>query len=301
MVSVIIPTYNAAAYLPKLLSALKRQTVSHELIVLDSESTDNTRLLLSKAGVIFIPIDKAAFNHGATRNKGIELAKYDTVVFMTQDALPTADDTLERLINSLYSNEEVAMAYGRQLPYPETDIFGQFARYTNYPSKSLLKDKSMIPVMGIKTCSCSNSFAVYRKPLLNKIGGFPQDTILGEDVTVAARFILDGYFLAYCAESQVFHSHNYSIVEEFRRYFDIGVFHQQQKLVLQPFTKAESEGLRYVVDESKYLVRMGAGWLLPAQYVRTVAKYIGYRAGRLYTVFPKRINKSLSMHRTFWK
>ncbi|MBD2751863.1 glycosyltransferase family 2 protein [Spirosoma validum] len=301
MVSVVIPTYNASGYLPKLILALSRQTLSHELIVLDSESKDDTRLLLNKAGISFVSINKGNFNHGGTRNIGLEMSKYDIVIFMTQDALPATDDTLERLVDRLSSSNQIAMAYGRQLPYPDTDIFGQFARYANYPSQSLIKDQTMISKMGIKTCSCSNSFAAYHKPLLKEIGGFPEDTILGEDVTVAAHFILRGYSLAYCAEAQVYHSHNYSLGEEFRRYFDIGVFHRQQQKVLHPFTKAESEGLRYVLDESKYLIKLGVSWLLPVQYVRTIAKYVGYRTGWFYHIFPKRFNKLLSMHRSFWK
>ncbi|MVM29559.1 glycosyltransferase [Spirosoma sp. HMF4905] len=300
MISVVIPTYNAALYLPELILALRRQTVEHELIILDSESTDNTRLVLSLVDIPFVSISKTSFNHGATRNIGIELSKYETIVFLTQDALPTSDNTLENLIDSLYQNDNVAMAYGRQLPYPDTDIFGRFARYANYPSQSLLKNKAMIEQLGIKTCSCSNSFSVYRKSLLKEIGGFPSNTILGEDVSVAAQFILQGYTLAYSAEAQVLHSHNYSLSEEFRRYFDIGVFHRQQQLILQPFKKAETEGLRYVLEESKYLINMGAGGQIPMQYIRTIAKYMGYRAGWLYTYFPNWINKFLSMHRSFW-
>ncbi|QIP12032.1 glycosyltransferase [Spirosoma aureum] len=301
MISVVIPTFNAAQYLPKLLLALSTQTIQYELIILDSESTDDTCLLLSKAAIPFITVPKSSFNHGTTRNLGVELSKYEIVVFLTQDALPASDTTLEALVKGLQNDANSAMAYGRQLPYPETDIFGRFARYINYPEQSLVKSKSMIPQLGIKTCSCSNSFAVYKKTLLKQIGGFPKNTILGEDVTVAARFILDGYSLVYCAEAQVYHSHTYSIPEEFRRYFDIGVFHQQQREILKAFRKAEAEGFRYVLDESNYLIQMNKKRLLPMQYVRTVAKLVGYRAGKLFNYFPIFLNRKLSMHRSFWK
>lgn len=301
MVSIIIPTYNAASYLPGLVKALNEQTLAHELIVLDSESTDSTQSLLAEAGINYVSVPKNEFNHGATRNLGVSLAAHDTIVFLTQDAVPVANNTIETLVNSLHQYDYVAMAYGRQLPYSDTGIFGKFARHINYPAQSIVKDRALIPVLGIKTCSCSNSFAAYRKEMLQRIGGFPTDTILGEDVTVAARFIADGYSLAYCAESKVFHSHDYSIREEFQRYFDIGVFHRQQKAVLQEFTRAESEGFKYVLEESKYLIEMGHTQLLPAQYIRTAAKYIGYRAGQMYNHFPQRLNRQLSMHRSFWK
>ena len=207
MVSVVIPTYNAATHLSALLKRLREQTLSHELILIDSESDESTQQVFRDEKVDVVRIKKSDFNHGTTRNLGIQLAQYDKVIFMTQDALPASTETLQKLVEILDSRQDIAMAYGRQLPYPETGMFGQFARKNNYPSVSLIKTREMIPQMGIKTCSCSNSFAIYKKQDLLKIGGFPSDTILGEDVSVAARFILQGKAVAYCAEAEVFHSH----------------------------------------------------------------------------------------------
>ena len=41
-ISVIIPTYNAKKYIPKLFERVKEQTIDFELIVIDSSSTDDT-------------------------------------------------------------------------------------------------------------------------------------------------------------------------------------------------------------------------------------------------------------------
>ena len=299
--SVIIPTHNAAVYLPILLETLQNQTLSHELIILDSESNDATRSILTDAGINYTSIKKADFNHGATRNLGLKLAKYETVIFLTQDALPAYSDTLEKIEVALYCDSKVAMAYGRQLPNPGIGIFGQFARLTNYPERSLLKNRELIPTMGIKTCSCSNSFAAYKKSTLLNFGGFPENIILGEDVSVAAQFILSDLTIAYCAEACVYHSHDYTLLEEFKRYFDIGVFHQQQQAVLAEFTKAESEGIKYVLEESRYIVKAGKPHKLIVQYLRTIAKYAGYKAGLIQNIFPKNVKKRFSMHKSFWE
>ncbi|MGF7216830.1 rhamnosyltransferase [Spirosoma lacussanchae] len=301
MVSVVIPTYNAGHYLPKLIPALKKQTLEHELIIIDSESTDDSAIYFKENSIPYTSIDKISFNHGATRNLGLKLSSSNIVVFLTQDALPADQYTLERLVNCLEKDERIAMAYGRQLPYDDTDVFGRFARLANYPAESLLKDKSLISKLGIKTCSCSNSFAVYKKDLMELVSLFPDDTILGEDVTVAAKFILSGYAISYCAEAQVFHSHTYSISEEFGRYFDIGVFHRQQNNVLKYFNGAESEGLRYVLQESKFLIQNKAFQQLPMQLLRTIAKFAGYKLGFNYQQLPKRLKVLFSMHKSFWK
>ncbi|MEZ0485834.1 glycosyltransferase family 2 protein [Fibrella aquatica] len=300
MISIVVPTYNASAYLPQLLQRLKDQTINHELIIIDSESDHATQQLFIQYHVDVIRINKAEFNHGGTRNLGLNLAKHDTVVFMTQDALPASTTTLQTLVDCLYSREDIAMAYGRQLPYPETGTFGSFARSINYPAQSLIKTKELIPQMGIKTCSCSNSFAVYRKSALLAIGGFPTDTILGEDVSVAARFILQNKALAYCAEAAVYHSHDYTIAEEFKRYFDIGVFHREQQDVLSKFSQAESEGAKYIVHEWQHLAKTGQFTLIPVQLVRTFAKYTGYKLGRIEHRLPVGIKRKISMHRSFW-
>ncbi len=300
MVSVVIPTYNAAAYLPALLKRLREQTIPHELILIDSESDEPTQQVFRNEKVDIVRIKKSEFNHGATRNLGLQLAQYDKVIFLTQDALPASIDTLQQLVKALDSRQDVAMAYGRQLPYPETGVFGQFARKNNYPSVSLIKTKEMIPQMGIKTCSCSNSFAIYKKHDLLAIGGFPSDTILGEDVSVAARFILQGKAVAYTAEAKVFHSHDYTIVEEFKRYFDIGVFHREQNAILKEFSKAESEGFRYVLQEWRYLHQNGRAFLIPVQLAHVAAKYIGYRLGRMEHLLSNKLKSRLSMHSRFW-
>lgn len=301
MVSVIIPTHNAAAYLPLLLKRLREQTLSHELILIDSESDQATQRIFDQQKINVVRIKKEDFNHGTTRNLGLQIAAYDTVIYMTQDALPACSTTLQSLVDMLYSQDNIAMAYGRQLPYPETGVFGRFARLINYPAESLLKTKALIPRMGIKTCSCSNSFAVYRKSELLAVGGFPTDTILGEDVSVAARFILQDKAIAYCAEAAVYHSHDYTLGEEFKRYFDIGVFHQEQRSVLSAFTQVETEGFKFVVEEWKYLIQDGHWTLLPAQLVRTAAKYIGYRLGSWEQYLPTSVKRSISMHPSFWK
>jgi rhamnosyltransferase len=301
MISVIIPTYNAGMYLPQLLTRLAEQTLAHELIIIDSDSKDNTQAVLKERNISFHKISSASFNHGGTRNLAISLAKHETIIMLTQDAIPANSEALETLVNSLNSRDDIAMAYGRQLPYPEAGVLSQFARQTNYPAISRIKAWKDIPELGIRTCHCSNSFAAYRKSALLAVGGFPNDTVLGEDVVVAARLITNGRSLAYCADAKVFHSHDYSLQEEFKRYFDIGAFHQQQQALLAPFTRAESEGLRYVLQEWKYLSKNQHLGLIPAQIIRTGAKFIGYRLGKWQNHLPVSIKRKLSMHAAFWK
>ena len=301
MVSVVIPTYNAGNYLPRLLDALAKQTLAHELIIVDSTSRDNTQAILRERNIPFHEVSPALFNHGGTRNLAMSFTSHPVVIMMTQDALPVHPDTLKNLVAMLLRDENIGMAYGRQLPYPEAGILSQFARMTNYPAESRLKAWKDIPSLGIRTCHCSNSFAAYKKADFLAVGGFPTDTILGEDVVLAAKLITNGKSLAYCAEAPVYHSHDYALTEEFRRYFDIGAFHQQQEKLLQPFTGAESEGLKYVIQEWKYLAGNNHLALIPAQVLRTAAKLVGYKLGKWQRHLPLSLKQKISMHASFWK
>ncbi|WP_159333845.1 glycosyltransferase family 2 protein, partial [Klebsiella pneumoniae] len=107
----------------------------------------------------------------------------------------------------------------------DANPLAQHARAFNYPDKGYIASKSSIPKMGLKTAFMSNSFSAYRLSVFKKIGGFPSNTILCEDMFYTAKAILAGYKVAYVPEAKVHHSHNYSPSEEFKRYFDIGVFH----------------------------------------------------------------------------
>ncbi len=145
----------------------------------------------------------------------------------------------------------------------------------------------------------SNSFAAYRVADLQAVGGFPSSVILGEDMSVAARLLMAGKTVAYVADACAHHSHNYSVLQEFRRYFDTGVFHARSPWLLAEFGSAGGEGLRFVRSELAYLWRQ-APWWIPSALVRTAAKLIGYRLGRLESRWPLWFKRWCSMHKGYW-
>ncbi|EFM89336.1 glycosyl transferase family protein [Actinobacillus pleuropneumoniae] len=295
-ISVIIPTYNAQNYLVKLLDQLKHQAVNNfELIIIDSSSKDNTvEIAKQYTDNIFI-IPPSEFDHGGTRSNAAKIANGDILIFFTQDALPYDEYCLKNILE-LFNDVDLSAAYGRQLSYPETNLFGKHLREFNYPDKTEIRSLQDISKYGIKTAQLSNSFAAYRKSHLLKIGNFKDGLILGEDVYVGAKLILAGYKIAYVGNAKVYHSHSYTIWQEFKRYFDIGVFHQCEKWIIEKFGKAEGEGKKYIKSEFKYLLDNYAWYLLPEWFIRNVMKYLGYKLGRNYQKLPKSLILKLSMH-----
>ncbi|HRF57710.1 MAG TPA: glycosyltransferase [Campylobacterales bacterium] len=296
--SIVVPFRNAEAFIGLLLPRLLEQHNCIEIIAIDSESTDATAQLLSSYPIKYIHILASEFNHGATRDMAMRLAASEIVVFLTQDALPDASDSLATLVNS-FEDESVGIAYGRQLPHKDAKPFGAHARLFNYPKESRLKTYTDKSELGIKTPFCSNSFAAYRKSAYLEVGGFPTDTILSEDMLAAAKMLKAGYKVAYNADSCVYHSHDYGITEEFRRYFDTGVFHARNSWIREEFGGAGGEGARYVSSELRYLAK-GAPYLIPQLFIRNAAKLFGFRLGLIEDTLALWLKKKLSMHKGYW-
>lgn len=297
----LIPLRNGGEVWRRWLEAYATQTVKPEqVLVIDSSSSDGSAELARQAGfpVHVIPVER--FNHGATRQLGVEmLTEAEILVFMTQDAVLARPDALERLL-ACFADQRVGAAYGRQLPHPGGGAIAAHARLFNYSAASAVKTRADAPSLGIKTAFLSNSFAAYRRSALLEVGGFPSNVILGEDTYVAARMLLNDWKIAYCAEAQVFHSHDYTMLQEFRRYFDTGVFHGREPWLRREFGQPVGEGMRFVRSELRYLARE-LPFLIPAALARTFVKYAGYKLGTLERHWPMWLKRRLSMHHGYWK
>lgn len=102
------------------------------------------------------------------------------------------------------------------------------------------------------------------------------------------------------AEAKVFHSHNYTISQDFRRYFDMGIFHKNQNWLVVEFGKPQGEAIKYIKSEMNFLWKQKKLELLPEFVLRNAMKFLGYMLGSQYGRLPKGIVKRLSMNRSWW-
>lgn len=299
--AVVIPTLNAAPFLPRLIDGLRAQAIAPaQVLVIDSESTDETCDVFADFGARVVNYPRRLFNHGGTRAHAMSLVpEADYIVMMTQDAIPADWHTIEHLV-ARFADPAVGMAYGRQLPRPKTGAVERFSRLFNYPEESEVRSIADRERLGVKTTFCSNSFAAYRRTAYEEAGGFPLDAFFAEDQITAGRMLLAGWKLAYAADAQVFHSHGYSIREEFNRYFDVGVFHRRNDWLRDKFGKAEGEGMRYLRNELAYLWQVERS-AIPSSAMRTLAKYAGYRLGLLEERLSNGVKARFSMQPSYWR
>ncbi|WP_407301206.1 glycosyltransferase family 2 protein, partial [Klebsiella quasipneumoniae] len=247
---IAVPTYNGGKIWKEVITSIKKYAPQNlYVLVIDSNSKDDTAANALAAGFDVDTINGADFNHGGTRNIAVEKAQHehDIIIFMTQDAIPQQDFIIN--IIDAFKDEKVACAYGRQLPHVDANPLASHARYYNYPTKDYVCGYEDIPEMGIKTVFMSNSFSAYRISAFEKLGGFPSNTILCEDMYFTAKAVKAGFKVAYTANAVVRHSHNYTPMEEFKRYFDIGVFHADEPWIREEFGGAGGEGKRFILSE----------------------------------------------------
>jgi rhamnosyltransferase len=296
-ISIIIPTYNASHYLQKLLTSLCSQTLQDpEIIIIDSSSEDRTIEIAENFKVRVFSIPKEQFDHGGTRTKAGKMATGDILVYLTQDALPANDEAVTRLITPFCKDDMVGLTFGRQLPHDDATPYAMHRRLFNYPDHSYTREIVDKHLYGIKAAFCSNSFAAYRRTALEDVGWFKENLVMGEDLHVAARMLIKGYRLSYVADASVYHSHNYTAMQEFNRYFDLGVFFERERWLLTEFGQPESEGIRSVKSEVTFLISSGLVHLIPISLIRAGARLVGYRLGLLNKMLPPSIASRLSMY-----
>lgn len=280
-IALIVPTCDPGVIWIEWLEAFQKQTLRPKFLwIIDSSSNDGYPEKSISYGFTIHTIKRSEFSHGGTRQWAVEeLSEVDLVVFMTQDAILASPESLANLVDA-FGDPSVAAAYGRQLPRKGANPIEAFARTFNYPASSKVKSITDTPELGIKTAFFSNSFGAFRRSPLLKIGGFPSRLNFCEDVYAASKLLINGWKIAYVSEATVFHSHEYSLWEEFQRYIRVGSFYGKERWVVQTFGKTKREGKKLLLAELCYLIPRHIG-LLPSALFRSAIKLIGYRIGEI--------------------
>ena len=280
MLSVIIPTLNAAKELPGLLDMLEKQSVrADEIIVVDSASDDDTvKICKADNSVKLIQIERKDFDHGKTRDMALRESKGDIVVFLTHDALPADEYLLENLIKPIINEKSIALSAGRQLPKPDSTHMERLVREFNYPEQSRIRSKEDLAELGIKTFFCSDVCCAYNKAIYLELGGFDYPLKTNEDMFYAAKVIHAGYRISYTADAMVYHSHNFTLKEQYRRNYIQGYEIEKRKDFLN-VGSYQGEGMKLVRFVSARLLKKGHLLSFIRFFFDCCARKLGHSAG----------------------
>lgn len=282
-VDAVIPAYKPGHDLRKLVEKLLDQTVRLGRIIIintDREFFDEKEYLIAPA-VEVVHITRHEFDHAGTRDMGLRMSDADYVLFMTMDAIPKDNYLVEKLLSGFRRADNIAVSYARQLPKKDCNRIEQITREFNYPAQSRVQTSDDIKELGIKAYFCSDVCAMYDTSIYRSLGGFKAPAIFNEDMVYAAGALDVGYAVSYCADALVYHSHNYTGRQYYRRNFDLGVSQADHPEIFERFN-VKGTGMQLVRKSLAQICRRGT----PADIIRLVyysgMKYLGFRKGKNY-------------------
>ena len=297
MLSVVVPVKDGGVDLQRCLGAIRSQNIAEEveIIVVDSGSTDDSVVIAREHGATVIDIAPGTFTHGGSRNLGALRARGEVLMFISQDAYPVADDWLELLIAPIREDETVASVYGRQLPHdgasPPEVYFLDFL----YGPRARRQSASGVAEVSMDTTLFSNVNAAIRRRLWEEFP-FSSDIVMSEDQEWSRSAILAGHSLVYEPRAAVRHSHNYTMVAAFRRFFDSGVSSERAYMA----DNAESgkvlrrRALAYGRGELRWLWQTHQRAWIPYAAIYEAAKMAGLIAGINHQRLPIAVKRRFS-------
>lgn len=230
-VSVVVLTLNAGLLFEDLLARLAEQEgdFEREVVVVDSGSTDGTVELARRHGARVHGISKEEFDHGATRNLGVSLARGEYVALTVQDAVPLDARWLAAMVEDLERDGSVAGVYGRQVPRPtggplaravtnsiSTADPGRREQFAGSPEGY----RSLPPEERRRLATFDNVNSCVRRSVWER---FPfEATSFGEDLRWGAAVVAAGHKLVYEPGSAVVHSHERGVLYDLRRNYVSG-------------------------------------------------------------------------------
>ena len=201
----------------------------------------------------------------------------DILVFITQDIEIRNEDWLEKLVMPII-NSEAEASFSRQLT--KYDNLEKYTRERNYPDTSYIVSKDDIEEMGLRTFFFSDASSAIKTEIYKKLNGYDGKKMpTNEDMYIAYKLINNGYKIKYCADSIVYHSHKFKLKELYKRYYDTGVFFNQNKYLDKYGTNKAGGGLavyilKRAIQERKINVLME---FFPNMLVR----YVGMKIGKI--------------------
>jgi len=171
LISVIIPTYNAARFLPEAIASVRQQGYEPlEIVVVDDGSTDETSDLIDNWPEICY-VNQYNQGAAAARNAGIQAARSDLLAFLDVDDLWTPDH-LRRLLPHLIANPELRFVWG-SADFVRIDEDADGVR-THSPLRE------SVPLFLIGS-------GLYRRAVFSEVGPFDPVLRLGEDTDWLAK------------------------------------------------------------------------------------------------------------------
>jgi glycosyltransferase involved in cell wall biosynthesis len=212
MVSIVIPTFNEGAFLPRLLASIRAQDYAdYEIIVADNGSRDRTRAIAREHGARVVPGGIPAVG----RNRGAEAARGEYILFMDADTVMPEGFLGAILARMDKDFVDICVPWIKPID-GKSSVYGTIFQFSN----TFFKLMEAIQPQGLGIC------ILVTRRLHRRIGGFSERQRVSEDFDYISRAAFVGRFRVY-ANVFVYHS--------VRRYKAEGVSNLVRKQVKSGF------------------------------------------------------------------
>jgi rhamnosyltransferase len=300
-ISVILPTRNNSDNIEQLLIDLFSQKPSFdiEVIILDS-SDDITPQIVKKMSldheIKLFRVEPEDYNYGGTRNLGISYSRGDFLVLISTDIEIINENWLKQLHDN-FIDERVAGVYGRQIPKKNTIPMEEFFIKTTYPEHRIEYD--LIKKKFVEDFFFSNTNTMIRRKVWEKI--HIPEMLKSEDQEWGKRALIAGYKLIYDPKPAVYHSHNYSLSQVFKEYYDSGAtlpfVNKSEFLKSKSFIR---RGIIYELSQIKYFIENGYTKHIPYSLVYDFMKFFGYFLGTQHNLTPLWLKRKFTKKANHW-
>lgn len=226
-VDIICPLYNAEKYIDNLQKSFEKQenVEIKNIRYIITRGNDKTEEKVKKMSCIYKIIESKEFSHSLTREKEAFESNADIIVFVTQDVIIKRKDWLFNLIRPI-ENKECDASYSRQLC--DNNTIEKYTREINYPKESKIVSQKDIEKLGLKTFFFSDASSAIKRTTFVSLNGYDGKKLpISEDMYIAYKLIMNNYQIKYCADSEVIHSHKFTLKQQYKRYYDTGRFFKQ--------------------------------------------------------------------------
>ncbi len=217
LVTIVMRSKNDIPYINRTFEAvLKQKFTDFEILNIDSGSDDGTWEIIQK----YNPdrswqISPDEYVPGKVLNDAVNKAEGRIIVFNNSDCIPVDENWLEKLIEPLRSDaaDKISAVFCNQLARPDAFIL------VRKDNKRAFGDGS-VAAQWEHFFSLASSAAL-RERLLEY--PFREDLQYSEDIDWVWRMKKFNYETVYVSGSKVEHSHNYSLAELKKRFYNEGI------------------------------------------------------------------------------
>ena len=277
-IDIICPLYNAEEYIEALHKSLlkQKQVEIKKIRYVLTESRDNTEKFLINNKIDYRRIIKEEFSHSLVREKEAFESDAEIVAFITQDVVIEDELWLYNLVKDIDDTEIVA-TYSRQIT--KYNNIEKYTRESNYPNMDIIKSKEDIDKYGLKTFFFSDAASAINTKVFKELNGYDNKNLpISEDMYIAYKIIMNGYKIKYCADSVVYHSHNFTLKEIYERYKLTGKFFKENSYLDQYGTTGSGANLaKYIL---KRIFQEKRFFLLFRYPFDMAARLIGMKVGK---------------------